>query len=296
MQNLGFLNRSYEGCNLWSLWGFGSLVMSTVISEIMKHSYHASRWNLKNSQKSRRENRPTETAVPYSRKLLGHTESICIIMSMNTITTVNRKNLIFFSQTPNQKVQCPVCPGNRCCFRLVMFRWGWWLLSPVFIQSCCINQVFHRVQQERGCLTRGLGSGVLWGPQGWLWPLMGAVPWAPKASDTFGKQWARETSNQGHWAQPWTETTHRWGWDGAWLSQSRVQRCGWRWCAWRSLGSSLGTAGLEGALRDPAQKSQVKPAALVCLGIWSILGRDTFWGSYLSRNVLCCHLLHSRTC
>ena len=154
-------------------------------------------------------------------------------MSVNIITTVKRTNLTFFSQTPDQKVQCLVCTGNRSCFGLVMFRWDWWLLSPLLIQRCCEKQVFCGVQQKQGCPMRRPGSGVLQGPQDWPWHLVDAVPRAPKAPDTFGKQWGQETSSPWCWAQPWLETVQRWGRDGAWLSQNRVQRRGWRWCAQR---------------------------------------------------------------
>lgn len=119
-------------------------------------------------------------------------------------------------------------------------------------------------------------SGVLHGPPGW--PLMGAVPWVPRALDTSGNQWTQEKSSSWCWAQPWPETMQRCGWDGAWLSQKTILCPGWRWCAWRSLGRLLRRVGLEGALRDLTQSSvsQVKPEALVCSGIWSTLVKTLF--------------------
>lgn len=72
-------------------------------------------------KKWKRKQTSKETAVPYGRKLAGHTGTICVVLSVNIITMEKRTNVTFFSQSPDQKVQCPVCAGNCSCFGLVMF-------------------------------------------------------------------------------------------------------------------------------------------------------------------------------
>lgn len=53
-------------------------------------------------------------------------------------------------------------------------------------------------------------GGVLHGVQGWPWPLMGAVPWMPRALDIFGNQWTKEKSSPWCWAQPRPESAEMW--------------------------------------------------------------------------------------
>lgn len=75
-------------------------------------------------KKWKRKQTSKETAVPYGRKLLGHREIVCVFnhTSVSIIMVVKRTNLTFFPQTPDQKVQCPLCAGNHSWFGLVMFR------------------------------------------------------------------------------------------------------------------------------------------------------------------------------
>lgn len=118
---------------------------------------------------------------------------------------------------------------------------------------------------------------VLQGAWGWPWPLMGAVPQVPRALDIFGNQWTQKKRSPWCWAQPWPETVQRCGWDGAWLSQEGTLCPEWSWCAWRSLGRLSRRVGIEGTLRELTQKSQVKPEALLCSGIWGILLKTVSW-------------------
>lgn len=95
-----------------------------------------------------------ETAVPYDRKLLGHTETVCIVMSVNTTTTVKRTNLTF----------CPKLPIRRYSAqseRATTVVLGW--LCSGETDGCYRHSSFMVVVKNR-CFVGCSRSGVaLWG-------------------------------------------------------------------------------------------------------------------------------------
>lgn len=63
-------------------------------------------------KKWKRKQTSKETAVPYDRKLVGHTGTFCTVPSVNIITAEKRTNLTFFSAVSRSEGTVPSLCGK----------------------------------------------------------------------------------------------------------------------------------------------------------------------------------------
>lgn len=104
-------------------------------------------------KKWKRKQTSKETAVPYGRKLLGHTETVYVVTSVTIITVVKRTNLTFFP--PDSWSEGTV--SSLC--RKPQLVWVDYVQMRLMVATGCILWCFVRCSRKGDAPWGGQGVG-----------------------------------------------------------------------------------------------------------------------------------------